>query len=144
MIRAGSVVNASVLGGTGLWEGSSLREDLIDAINQWGTVRTLTFDSKLFMSEYSSGLSFTTRYDHGNAEDIRATIAGVYQSVVGTRPAVTITSIDGYGTGETEQRPGGQFELPVQPSTLVTWAIVGIVLVALIVNAPTLLAQVKR
>jgi hypothetical protein len=150
MIRAGTVINASIVGGTGLWEGSRIREQLINALNAWGNVRNLTFDSKLFMSEYTSNVSFTTKYDHSSIEDIRATVAGVYQKIIGARPAVTLTAIDGKGTGETEQRAGGQFASPVpdmlagvkdlipDASTVVMWLAILAVGYAVIANAPAL------
>jgi hypothetical protein len=119
-------------------------------LNQWGTVRNLTFDSKLFFSEYTSDVTFTTKYDHGSIEDVRATVAGVFEKVIGLRPAVTLTAVGGQGTGEAPQQAGGARQSPVpdfltgvkdiipDASTVVMWLAILAVGYAVIANAPAL------
>lgn len=129
-IAAGTRVVASVAGSWDYLKApDSLTSFVRDHLKQFGTVISVNVDTGLFSGSYTATAVYLTGQVHSSAEDIRATVAGVFQRWNGLRPAVALVEPLG-------EQPQGAAASPFLPAgfdlskyTGVLWAVVALIVV---------------
>jgi len=134
MVPAGTRVIASVAGAFDVVKAPGELENFArQQLAPFGQVVSVEVTSSLFSDQYTAHVEYITDEAHGSMEDIRATVAGVFERWNGIRPAVSLIS-----EGETRApatsspfNPFPDFD-PAQWTPLI-WA--GAALVAVVVVA---------
>lgn len=100
-----------------------------DQLKRYGQVVDVRVASGLFSGSYTATVIYVTGQAHRSAEDIRATVAGVFESWNGKRPAVSLLEPLGesaQGAAASPFLPAG-FDLAQYSGLL--WAIVALIVV---------------
>jgi len=130
MVIAGTRVVASVAGSFDYLKApDTLASYVRQQLARFGQVVSVEVESGLFSGSYTATAVYLTGQAHRSAEDIRATVAGIFESWNGKRPAVALVE----PLGETAQRAGGSPFLPpgFDPSKYagLLWAVVALVVI---------------
>lgn len=136
MIAAGTRVDADVSGSfEWLKDPEALETYVLGTLPAYGAVLRVDVDSGWFSERYTATVSFITSAAHASVEDLRAIVAGVFESWNGIRPSVTIIS-----EGEARQAPVASPILPglTWPAVDTSTLVLGGAIVALLVFAPVL------
>lgn len=131
MVAAGTRVVASV---SGSWDyvkaPDSLASFVRDKLKRWGQVVNVAVDTGLLSLSYTATVTYITGQAHRTPEDIRATVAGVFESWNGKRPAVALVEPLGEkaaASAASAANPFAGFD-PSKYSGLL-WAVVALVVV---------------
>lgn len=142
-IAAGTVITATVEGATdGIWaiqpiwdlpNAAEIEATVQATLGQFGTVAYVrVYFTNFNRTRYRADVQYTTARDHASREDVRATLAGVFQVVTGSRPGVLFV-------GESVPMSAEASDDPSDWLGDLKWIVVGlVVLVAFAGLAPTI------
>lgn len=130
MVVAGTRVVASVSGSFDYLKApDSLASYVREQLKRYGSVVDVAVQTALFSGSYTATVTYVTGLAHRSAEDIRATVAGIFESWNGKRPAVSL--IEPLG-----EKPQGAAASPFLPPGFdlsdyapLVWAVVALVVV---------------
>jgi len=120
MVKANTAITVEVVGQTGGWlpiDDTALRAGVLNRLTPFFDVLSCTItrgsllanvlDFQWFHWSYSAVIVIKTRVDHGDPDDIRSIIAGVFYDQGGAMPTVTLRSFgETQGPGVTQTGPG--------------------------------------
>lgn len=103
-----------------------------EKLQRFGQVVSVEVSSGLFASSYVADVVYVTGQAHRSAEDVRATVAGVFQSWNGKRPAVALVEPLGEkaaGSSGSPFLPAGLGNFDPSKYAGLLWALAAVVVV---------------